>query len=254
MPERLYSLLQTAKSMKIPAKHVLFDSWFSNPITMMTIKKIGFFCVAMLKKNETKYLFNGEKKTLAQIYTSLKKRPGRAKYLASVDIFLLHKDFAQPVPARIVFVREKSNKKNWCALISTDVSLSEEQIIQLYGKRWSIEVFFKMCKSYLKLAKEFQGRSYDMMTAHTAIVFIRYICLAWDQRHLNDDRSIGELFHQVSDELVDISFREALHLIFSALLQCLQDTLFLSEYQIASFINSFIEKLPPFYNLMVLPS
>ena len=33
------------------------------------------------------------------------------------------------------------------------------------GKRWNIEVFFKMCKSYLKLGKETRSISYDALTA-----------------------------------------------------------------------------------------
>ena len=35
----------------------------------------------------------------------------------------------------------------------------------------SVEVFFKVCKSYLKLSKECNSLSYDAMTAHTAVVF-----------------------------------------------------------------------------------
>ena len=55
-----------------------------------------------------------------------------------------------------------------------------------------IEVFFKMCKSYLSLSKEFQGRSYDMMTAHTTIVFMRYIMLALEARNSTDHRTVGD--------------------------------------------------------------
>jgi IS4 transposase len=47
------------------------------------------------------------------------------------------------------------------ALLSTDLELTDEEIIQIYGKRWDIEVFFKTTKSFLSLAKEFQWRSYD---------------------------------------------------------------------------------------------
>jgi len=247
VPQRLYELLETAIRMKIPAKHVLFDSWFSNPVTLMTIKRIGFFCVAMLKKNKTKYQHNGETKTVAQIYKSIKKRPGRSKYLASAQIMLTHKDFANPIPAVIVFVRDKKNKKKWCAIISTDTELSEEQIIELYGKRWDIEVFFKMCKSYLKLAKEFEGRSYDMMTAHTTIVFIRYICLAWEKRQSQDPRCFGELFFLVSDELEDISFIQALETLLNILIEAIGDALFLDDSQVAVLLDSFFDKLPPFY-------
>jgi hypothetical protein len=253
MPTRIYELLRTAKAVRIPAMHVLFDSWFSNPVTMMTIRKIGFYCVAMLKKNGTGYLFNGEKMTLSQIHRSVRKRPGRSKYLASVSIALAHKDFGNTVPATIVFVRDRSNRKKWCALISTDTSLSPEQIIELYGKRWDIEVFFKMCKSYLKLAKEFEGRSYDMMMAHTSIVFIRYICLAWEQRQNRDPRCFGELFYFLTDEIEDIPFRKALETLLAALLETLNDALFLSEIQISTLLDNFFSKLPPFYqNLLTL--
>ena len=193
----------------------------------------------------TKYLFNGQNKTLTQIYTSIRKRPGRAKYLASAQVVLTHGDFEQPMPAKIVFVRDKSNRKKWCALISTDTSLSEEQIIALYGKRWDIEVFFKMCKSYLKLAKEFEGRTYDMMTAHTAIVFFRYICIAWEQRQTQDPRCFGEIFFLINDELLDISFAKALELLLVSLVDSLWHALFLNDVQINSLLGAFFANLPP---------
>lgn len=41
-----------------------------------------------------------------------------------------------------------------------------------------IEVFFKACKSYLKLVKKYRGISYDTMNAHAAIVFARYMMLS----------------------------------------------------------------------------
>lgn len=40
-------------------------------------------------------------------------------------------------------------------------------------------------------AKEFQGRSYNMMIAHTTIVFMRYAMLALESRNATDDRTIG---------------------------------------------------------------
>ncbi|MCL6442614.1 MAG: hypothetical protein K6T83_03995 [Alicyclobacillus sp.] len=52
----------------------------------------------------------------------------------------------------------------------------------------------KMTKSYLKLAKELQGRSYDFMVAHTTMVFTRYIMLAVLSREEADPRTLGKLF------------------------------------------------------------
>lgn len=47
------------------------------------------------------------------------------------------------IPAKIVCVRNKANRKEWIAFICTDTTLNEEEIIRIYGKRWQIEVFSK---------------------------------------------------------------------------------------------------------------
>ena len=88
-----------------------------------------------------------------------------------------------PIPAKIVCVRNKAKShKDWLAFICTDTTLSEEEIIRVYGKRWQIEVFFKTCKSMLNLIGECRSLSYDALTAHVAIVFTRYMLLAMEQR------------------------------------------------------------------------
>lgn len=82
--------------------------------------------------------------------------------------------------------------------------LSETEIIRIYGKRWDIEVFFKTCKSYLKRFTECHSLSYDALTAHTAVVFVRYILLVLEQRSATDQRTFGKLFLVMVDELADI--------------------------------------------------
>jgi hypothetical protein len=85
---------------------------------------------------------------------------------------------------------------------------SEEEIIRIYGKRWGIEVFFKMCKSYLKLTGECRSMSYDAMTAYVAIVFARYVMLSSENRVRTNERTFGELFYEVCDELPDITWKK----------------------------------------------
>jgi len=92
-----------------------------------------------------------------------------------------------PVPAKIVFVRDRRTKK-WLALLSADTSLGSEEIVTAYKRRWDIEVFFKMAKSFLNLAKECQGRSYDALVAHATVVCCRYIMLAVAKRTNKDPR------------------------------------------------------------------
>ena len=249
----LFIMLEQAKKMLIPAKHVVFDSWFSYPATMMRIRKIGYDVVGRLKDTtKIKYRVNGKKLTLKEIYAANKKRRGRAKYLLSLEV-LLYNDKDETLPARIVFVRDRNKRNKWIAFASTDMTLTEEEVIALYGKRWDIEVFFKICKSYLNLAREFQGLSYDSITAHTAVVMTRYIMLATQKRQNEDPRSLGELFHLCYDEMADVQFADVLAVILVLLRETLLECLFLSDKQINEIIDSFVAKLSSCFKPLFMP-
>ena len=84
------------------------------------------------------------------------------------------------------------------------MTIDENEIIRIYGKRWDIEVFFKTCKSFLKPGTEYHGLSYDALTAHTAFVFLRYMFMSVEKRDDEDDRTIGELFSTLSQVLSTI--------------------------------------------------
>ena len=111
---------------------------------------------------------------------------------------------------RIVFVQNRNKRSEWLAVLSTDITLTDEEIIRIYGIRWSIEVFFKSAKSLLRLAKEFQCNNYDAMVAHTSIVFSRYMLMEWERRHHQDHRTFGELCFQLCDEVRDMDLKTAL--------------------------------------------
>lgn len=130
------------------------------------------------KSEKMHFCFQGRMQDVMAIYWRQKKRHGRSAYLLSVEAEAV-KD-GKRLPVRLVYVRNKNKRSDHLVLVSTDLTLSEEEIIQTYGKRWNIEVFFKMCKSYLKLGKETRSISYDALTAHTSIVFARYMMLALD--------------------------------------------------------------------------
>ncbi len=127
-------------------------------------------------------------------------------------------------------MRNRSNRKDWLAIISTDTELDEKEIIRIYGKRWDIEVFFKTCKQMLKLESECKSLSYDALTAHVSIVFTRYMVLSVEKRLNEDDRTVGELFFLMADELQDITFNE----------------------QINSMLANFVSRLPVYFRTSLL--
>ena len=50
--EVMLRLLQEAKEDAIPARHVLFDTWFCSPASLLSIHALGYEVVAMAKKTE----------------------------------------------------------------------------------------------------------------------------------------------------------------------------------------------------------
>lgn len=236
-------LIKAAKQAKIQASHVLFDTWFCSPSSLIAIKKLGYDVIAMAKKtSKMHYHYNGKMQPLTEIYKQNKKRRGRSKYLLSVEV-TVSKD-GETIPARVVYVRNRNKYKEYLCIISTDMTISEDEIVRIYGKRWNIEVFFKICKSYLKLSKECNSISYDAMTAHVAIVFTRYMMLAVENRQETDTRSLGEIFFYLSDELADITWIRALHLLMQTFVNTLADKFSLSEDELNQLMDTFMAALP----------
>ena len=239
----MLELIKEAIHYGIPAKHVLFDTWFCSPSSLTSIKDMGLDSIAMTKKTpKMHYQYNGEMLPVTAIYKQNRKRRGLSKYLLSVDVNVV-KDKVS-IPAKLVFERNRNKKKDYLAIISTDITLDENEIIRIYGKRWDIEVFFKICKSYLKLTKECRSLSYDAMTAHVAVVFTRYMMLAVENRTSSDKRTLGELFYLIADEMADINWMQAFQMLMNAFLSTLADKLSLTSSQLEQFMDSFFEALP----------
>lgn len=142
--------------------------------------------------------------------------------------------------AKLVFVRRRNRKEGvkWLALLCTDLSLPDEEVVRIYGKRWDIEVFFKMAKHYLKLDSEIQVRDFDSILAHSTIVMIRYIFLAEEQRLASDDRTIGGLFLAAPDEMRDLSLTEALLRILSMVRDKVRELYETSEQRVQQIIET----------------
>ena len=241
--DAMITLIKEAKAACIKASYVLFDSWFSSPDSICKIKNLGYDVIAMVKKtSKVFYEYNDEMMSVLDIYKKNKKRRGRSKYLLSVDVKVVKND--NVIPAKIVFVRNRNKRSDYLCILSTDTRLTEDEIIRIYGKRWNIEVFFKVCKSYLCLTKECRSISFDAMTAHTAVVFTRYMMLAVSKRESEDPRSMGELFMCCTDELADISFAQAFSLFMELFINHAKEFLTISEQQISDFVEKFLESIP----------
>ena len=212
-------------------------------LTLHAVKALDYDVIGMVKKTPKMFFrYNNEDMPLTSIYKKNKKKRGRSKYLLSVMIEVV-KD-GGVILAKVVYVRNRNKKKDCLCLISTDISLNEEEIIRIYGKRWDTEVFFKVYKSYLNLSKECNALSYDAMTAHTAVVFTRYMMLSLESREANAQRSMGEILLYFTDEMSDITWIQAFQMLLEMFRTILADNTELSEEKIDELVDAFMNTLP----------
>ncbi|WP_059106227.1 IS4 family transposase [Shouchella shacheensis] len=232
-PEQIPGMIARAMKAGIDASYVLMDSWFTQQPLIKDLTEQGLSVIGMVKKLKQRYLVDGKRVSLDQLYRLATPTDGKKDILRSI-----HATQANGVPVKMVFVRNRNKKSDWLAILSTDCTLSDQEIIRIYGMRWDIEVFFKTTKSLLKLQKEFQSRSYDALISHTTIVFARYIVLSWQNRCSTDDRTLGGLFYELCDEVNDLDWAVALQ----QLIELLEDTLKHTNKRIQKLIKSQLQQ------------
>ena len=94
------------------------------------------------------------------------------------------------------------------------------------------------------MSRECNSLSYDAMTAHTAVVFTRYMMLSLESRESNDNRSLGELFLYFSDKMSDITWIQAFQMLLQMFRTMLSDNTELSDEKINELANAFMDALP----------
>ncbi len=216
-------MIKRAFSCGIKADYLLMDSWFGFPSIISSVRKhIDVICMV---KDTSKIFYYVEDKalTLSDLYKSFKKKRGKAKIKGSVIAEIEHN--GQRNQVKIVFVKNRNKKRAWLAILSTNTQLSDEDIVRIYGKRWDIEVFFKMVKQHLKLTNETRLRSYDSMIAHITIVLLRYIFLTVGQRDSTDNKTFGGMFYDMIDEMKDITLVDSLMRLFALVAENIKTTL-----------------------------
>ena len=197
-------LIESALNAGIKAQYVLMDTWFTTEPMIGAILNTGLDVIGMVKQLKQRYTYNGKQYKLQE----LKKFvcfDGARNIFGSLIVTT-----KTGIPVKIVFVRNRNKKSECLYILSTDTSLSNSEIVRIYGNRWSIECFFKSSKSFLKLGTEFQSHNYGAMVSHTTIVFTRYIILEWIRRNQNDQKTYGKLFYMFCDDIQDMDLTNAL--------------------------------------------
>ena len=70
--------------------------------------------------------------------------------------------------------------------------------------------------------------------------------IAMEQRKCEDDRTLGEIFFFLTDELADITFGESFQIIITAMLETVCAIFHPTEEQMGTFIEMFVGRLPEY--------
>lgn len=242
--ELVGAMVRRIISWRIRVDYVLMDSWFGVPALIAELHKCAPVICMVKRTEKILYGFAGGRFDVTAIYRRLKKRPGKSKIKADAIVTL-----PDGTPVKLVFVRNRKKDGDWLVLLSSDTGLSNGEVVRLYGRRWDIEVFFKMAKQHLRLAKEIQARDFDSLIAHTSIVFMRYQFLSYEQRMRTDCRTFGDIFYACCDEIGDITLFESLRRILTLAIDTLRKAGEFAEEAYRTLIDAIMGEAMVFFGL-----
>ncbi len=195
--DALVQMTQRAWNNGIEASFILFDSWFAHDDVINKIYQIGYGVICRLKRGHVKYTYQGKAYTLKELWKEFAKK--KTTYIGKGQMkgYCLNVTLPKTGEVRILFVSD--GKKQWQALLCTDLELEASEILDYYARRWAIEVFFKDAKQMLNLGKE-QSRTFDAVVSSYSIVMLRYLLLVFLMSKRRTTGSFGPLFRELSEK------------------------------------------------------
>jgi IS4 transposase len=105
--------------------------------------------------------------------------------------------------------------------LTTNTKLTFEKAFEIYATRWTIEVFFKECKQYLRPDK-CQSLDFDAQIAATTLSILQYNLFSTIKR-FESYESFGTLFRAVKSETFELNVKERIWLILKEILTVLSN-------------------------------
>lgn len=130
-------MIKRALHAGIRADYLLMDTWFTTEPMIKSILSKGLDVIGMVKQLNQRYNYKGKAYTLPELQRFV-RFDGAGNIFGSLCVTTKN-----GIPVKIVFVRNRNKKSECLYLLSTDCSLSDAEVVRIYGNRWSINVFSK---------------------------------------------------------------------------------------------------------------
>ena len=193
-------MLQRALNSGIYADYLLVDSWYAKPNFIKEVNDNGLDVISRVAKSNKIWQFTGKHKTLQSLYESAHKTKtsklgnyNSIKY-SYVSTVTTHKTLGR---VKIVFIK---TKENLIPILSTNIHLSDLEIINTYKKRWNIEQGYKDLREYFQFGKE-ENRIFEALIARITLSFLAYNLTSYINRIQNEPQTLGNLFRDLECQL-----------------------------------------------------
>jgi len=185
----------------IYADYLLVDSWYSKPVFIKEMNELGLKVISRIANNNKIWNFLGKEKSLEAIYNKFKSLKnaksgtyGKKIKYTYFSVMVEHKNAGK---LKIVFIK---TKEKLIPIVSTDLSITDEEIIETYKRRWDIEQGYKELRQHFGFGQE-ENRIYEALIARITLSFFTYNIVSYINRISNEPKTIGGLFKDLECEL-----------------------------------------------------
>jgi len=212
----LVQMFKRIKQRKIEVDYILFDSWFTSTSLISKLLNVGKVNVIGMYKYNSKIKIGDTIKTRNQ----LRKQKSKLKRSRKYNFYYLnYTGTIDDIQVKMFLIR-KGKRGSWHTIISTDISLNFNQMMDIYKKRWSIEVFFKEAKQLLGLGTS-QSTNFDVQIAQTTINMIQYLLVSIKFRQQAYE-TIDGLFKEVKQDFIEHKLDDRIMLAIVELIAVLE--------------------------------
>ena len=194
-------MIKRAIASGIYADYLLVDSWYSKPVFIETMNELGLQVISRMTNNIKIWNFIGKEKTLDSLYQKFKKlktiKMGQYGKKIKFEYFSVVVEHKKAGKLKIVFIKTKDNL---IPIVSTNLELNDEEIIEIYKRRWDIEQGYKELREHFGFGKE-ENRIYEALIARITLSFFTYNIVSYINRISNEPKTIGGLFKDLECEL-----------------------------------------------------
>ena len=185
----------------IQADYLLVDSWYSKPVFIEEMNRLGLRVITRIANNNRIWNFTAKEKTLNAIYEKYKtlkiSKTGTYGKKITFKYFSAIVEHKNAGKLKIVFIK---TQEQLIPIASTDLEISDEEIIEIYKRRWDIEQGYKDLRQHFGFGKE-ENRIYEALIARITLSFFAYNIVSYINRVNHEPKTLGGLFQDLECEL-----------------------------------------------------